>query len=94
MKETLGSLSDQGHELFLYTGGEQNIQTSKVMRMGLDAFFGDRLFISAHKTTDVLESILTKQRFNRDKTWMIGNSIRTDVVPALETGISDYTYYH
>lgn len=88
MTETLGSLRDQGHELFLYTGGERKIQTGKVKRMGLDAYFGDRLFISSHKTTDVLESILTKQKFNRDKTWMIGNSIRTDVVPALETGIN------
>ncbi|MEF3307131.1 HAD family hydrolase [Paenibacillus sp. GYB003] len=88
MAETLGALSDQGHELFLYTGGDAAIQESKVKRMGLGAYFGDRLFISAHKTTDVLESILTKQRFDRDKTWMIGNSIRTDVVPALETGIN------
>lgn len=88
MTETLGSLRDQGHELFLYTGGDHGIQTSKVTRMGLDAYFGDRLFVSSHKTTTVLESILSKHNFNRDKTWMIGNSIRTDVVPALETGIN------
>ncbi|RKN71200.1 HAD family hydrolase [Paenibacillus ginsengarvi] len=88
MTETLGLLRDQGHELFLYTGGDETIQESKVKRAGLTAYFGDRLFISAHKTTDVLESILTRQKFNRDKTWMIGNSIRTDVVPALETDIN------
>lgn len=88
MTETLERLRDQGHDLFLYTGGEETTQTNKVNRMGLDAFFGDRLFISSHKTTDVLESILAEQKFNRDTTWMIGNSIRTDVVPALETGIN------
>lgn len=88
MKETLESLLDRGHDLFLYTGGDAGIQSGKVKRMGLDAYFGDRLFISTHKTTDVLESILAKQKFNRDTTWMIGNSIRTDVVPALETGIN------
>ncbi|GAA3409777.1 HAD family hydrolase [Paenibacillus hodogayensis] len=88
MTETLGSLREQGHELFLYTGGDLDVQASKVKRMGLDAYFGDRLFISPHKTTDVLESILSRHSFNRDKTWMIGNSIRTDVIPALETGIN------
>lgn len=86
--ETLDALSERGHHLFLYTGGDPDIQTAKVTRMGLDAYFGDRLFVSAHKTTDVLESILSRQRFDRNHTWMIGNSIRTDVVPALETGIN------
>lgn len=88
MTETLERLQHAGHELFLYTGGEAAIQQGKVKKMELDAFFGDRLFISSHKTTEVLESILTKSRFDRNTTWMIGNSIRTDVVPALETGIN------
>ncbi|MDF2725488.1 MAG: haloacid dehalogenase [Paenibacillus sp.] len=88
MSETLDRLQAQGHDLFLYTGGEASIQRNKVKRMGLDAYFGDRLFIFSHKTTDVLETILSEQRFNRDTTWMIGNSIRTDVVPALQTGIN------
>lgn len=88
VSETLDSLRDQGHDLFLYTGGDSDIQTGKVTRMGLDAYFGDRLFVSSHKTTDVLESILSRHKFDRDRTWMIGNSLRTDVVPALETGIN------
>ncbi|PYI50641.1 HAD family hydrolase [Paenibacillus flagellatus] len=88
MAETLEHLRVQGHELFLYTGGESAIQHKKVKQMGLDAFFGDRLFVSSHKTTAVLESILSKHRFDRAKTWMIGNSLRTDVLPALETGIN------
>lgn len=88
MTETLERLQHQGHELYLYTGGENAIQRKKVKQMGLDAFFGDRLFVSSHKTTDVLESIIAKERFNRANTWMIGNSLRTDVVPALEVEIN------
>lgn len=86
--ETLERLKEEGHDLYLYTGGETAIQRKKVKQMGLDAFFGDRVFISSHKTTEVLESILSREKFDRVKTWMIGNSIRTDVVPALETGIN------
>ncbi|MFK7692812.1 HAD family hydrolase [Paenibacillus sp. HJGM_3] len=88
MTETLEKLVLQGHELFLYTGGDTVIQERKVKQMGLNAFFGDRIFISPHKTTAMMESILDKQRFDRNKTWMIGNSIRTDIVPAIETGIN------
>lgn len=88
MTETLERLQHQGHELCLYTGGESAIQERKVKQLGLDVFFGDRVFISSHKTTPVLESILDRHRFDRSRTWMIGNSIRTDIVPALETGIN------
>lgn len=88
MTETLERLVHQGHHLFLYTGGETVIQERKVKQMGLDAFFGDRIFISPHKTTAMMESILDNQRFDRSKTWMIGNSIRTDIIPAIETGIN------
>ncbi|WP_127588645.1 HAD family hydrolase [Paenibacillus koleovorans] len=88
MTDTLERLANQGHDLFLYTGGDTVIQESKVKQMGLNAFFEDRIFISPHKTTPVMESILEKHRFDRNKTWMIGNSIRTDIVPAIETGIN------
>jgi len=88
MTETLERLQSQGHLLCLYTGGETAIQHKKVKQMGLDVFFGDRVFVSAHKTTEVLESILRRYRFDRATTWMIGNSIRTDIVPALEAEIN------
>ncbi len=88
MTETLERLTARGHHLFLYTGGETVIQERKVKQMGLDTFFEDRIFISPHKTTPVMESILEKQKFDRSRTWMIGNSIRTDIIPALETGIN------
>jgi putative hydrolase of the HAD superfamily len=35
-----------------------------------------------------LEKILTDGRFDRENTWMIGNSVRTDVLPALHCGIN------
>ncbi|WP_409341383.1 HAD family hydrolase [Paenibacillus sp. MBLB4367] len=87
MVETLDLLKGEGHSLFLYTGGVATVQERKIKALGLETYFGDRVFIRRHKTTDALEDILNKQRFDRDLTWMIGNSIRTDIVPALETGI-------
>ncbi|MDU5140742.1 MAG: HAD family hydrolase [Paenibacillus dendritiformis] len=88
MIETLDRLRDDGHELFLYTGGEQVIQERKIAQMKLSAYFGDRIFIRRHKTADALSSIVREQGFPAESTWMIGNSLRTDVIPALRSGLN------
>lgn len=87
MEETLSRLSREGHELHLYTGGEERIQRNKIDRLKLQRFFGDRIYVRQHKNTDALDRILTTGGFDRSSTWMIGNSLRTDVLPALQCGI-------
>ncbi|WP_152393701.1 HAD family hydrolase [Paenibacillus guangzhouensis] len=88
MFETLSHLREEGHTLSLYTGGEILIQQRKIDEMKLQDFFHDRIFIRQHKNRDALESILSEGQFDRQNTWMIGNSLRTDVAPALEAGLS------
>jgi putative hydrolase of the HAD superfamily len=88
MEETLDSLACGGHELHLYTGGDTLIQRRKIERMNLERYFQDRIYVRQHKNTAALEQILTDGRFDRDNTWMIGNSVRTDVLPALQCGIN------
>ncbi|UVI27648.1 HAD family hydrolase [Paenibacillus spongiae] len=87
MEETLDSLASQGHELHLYTGGELLIQERKIKQMRLELYFGSRIYIRSHKNIEAMEEILSTGGFDRTTTWMIGNSIRTDVVPALTAGI-------
>lgn len=87
MEHTLDELATSGHELHLYTGGELLIQQRKIERMGLERYFSSRIYIRQLKNNDALEQILKEGSFDRDHTWMIGNSIRTDVVPALTAGI-------
>jgi putative hydrolase of the HAD superfamily len=87
MQETLEHLSDAGHELHLYTGGEPLIQNRKIEHFQLSRYFGQRIYIRQHKNNEALENILRTGTFDREHTWMIGNSIRTDVVPALSAGI-------
>ncbi|MBD2847935.1 HAD family hydrolase [Paenibacillus sp. IB182496] len=87
MAETLDALARAGHELHLYTGGEPLIQHRKIARLGLERYFESRIYVRQHKNVDALEHILTAGGQDRDHTWMIGNSIRTDVVPALTAGI-------
>jgi len=87
MVETLDRLVADGHTLYLYTGGVVEVQHKKVMTAGLDRYFGERVFVRQHKTADALEEIVREQGFDRRNTWMIGNSIRTDIVPALKSGL-------
>ncbi|AOZ91085.1 HAD family hydrolase [Paenibacillus crassostreae] len=87
MIETLESLKSDGHQLHLYTGGESAIQQRKIDQMKLNMYFDERIYIREHKNTDSLEQILRNGRFDRSSTWMIGNSLRTDVLPALTAGI-------
>ncbi|WP_010270432.1 HAD family hydrolase [Paenibacillus senegalensis] len=87
MQETLQNLTRDGHELYLYTGGVPSIQQDKIAAAGLETFFEDRIFIRQHKNTEALQQILQDTGFDRSRTWMIGNSMRTDVLPALENGI-------
>ena len=84
MEETLSALQNQGHLMFLYTGGDPAVQQSKIRQMNLERYFADRVIITRHKNSDMLESIIRKHRLPRERTWMIGNSIRTDILPALK----------
>ncbi|MCM3631756.1 MULTISPECIES: HAD family hydrolase [Paenibacillus] len=87
MEETLQQLQHQGHELHLYTGGEHSIQLRKIHDMDLKRYFDDRIYIRQVKNISALDELLTEHAFERSRTWMIGNSIRNDIVPALHAGI-------
>lgn len=88
MEETLQTLAAAGHRLVLYTGGDETIQRKKVSDAGLERYFGDRIFVTLHKDVGFMKSIVASQRFDPSVTWMIGNSVRTDVIPALEAGLN------
>ncbi|SDX78098.1 HAD family hydrolase [Paenibacillus sp. CF384] len=87
MEETLDELASKGHELHLYTGGEMLIQQRKIKEMQLERYFGPRIYVRSMKNVEAMENILREGKFDRKSTWMIGNSIRTDVIPALTSGI-------
>ncbi|ULT59515.1 HAD family hydrolase [Neobacillus drentensis] len=87
MNETLQRLKEEGHELYLHTGGDEPNQHRKITQLELTTYFEHRIFISEHKDTTALSDILKTIKADPNVTWMVGNSLRTDIVPALETGI-------
>jgi putative hydrolase of the HAD superfamily len=87
MNETLQRLKENGHELYLHTGGDKANQRRKISQLELTTFFEHRIFISEHKDTTALSDILKTIKADPTVTWMVGNSLRTDIVPALELDI-------
>ncbi|HET7442064.1 MAG TPA: HAD family hydrolase [Terriglobales bacterium] len=84
--ETLQYLSSR-HHLILLTKGAFAEQTSKVERSGLKEYFA-AVEIVAEKDTAVYRSISSKYGLSSDSTWMIGNSPKSDINPALAAGLN------
>src|SRR5690606_35016539 len=60
----------------------------KINDLALDRYFEDRIYIRQMKNNEALDELLTAFNFDRGRSWMIGNSIRIDIVPALHAGIN------
>lgn len=85
--ETLNYLSGRNHHLILMTKGNVTEQSGKVERSGLKDYFA-AVEIVAEKDPPTYKSIVAKYRLLPDITWMVGNSPRSDINPALSAGIN------
>jgi putative hydrolase of the HAD superfamily len=85
--EVLNELQEDGHNLYLYTGGDEANQSRKIVQLELETYFEGNVFIYEHKNTDALKQVLQKINADPKVTWMIGNSLKTDIKPAVELGI-------
>ena len=85
--ETLNYLSGRKHHLILMTKGNITEQSGKVERSGLKDYFA-AVEIVAEKDSGTYKNIVSKYRLVPDVTWMIGNSPKSDINPALSAGIN------
>ncbi|GAA2777704.1 HAD family hydrolase [Saccharopolyspora taberi] len=83
--ETLRALSER-HRLFLLTKGDLAEQTGKIEASGLAGFFAD-IAVVREKETPVYLDFVRDRELAADETWMIGNSPKSDIWPALEAGL-------
>ena len=84
--ETLQYLAER-HHLILMTKGAFAEQTGKVERSGLKEYFA-AVEIVAEKDVPTYRTIISKYGLAGDSTWMIGNSPKSDINPALAAGIN------
>ena len=85
VEETLGHLAAR-HDLTLFTKGNPEEQQLKVERSGLGRFFAHTAIVK-EKDCAAYCSLVAERAMDPSRTWMIGNSPRSHVNPALEAGL-------
>ena len=85
VEETLEYLSGR-HSLTLFTKGDPEEQKLKVDRSGLAIYFGHTAIVR-EKDAQSYAALIRERALDRAHTWMIGNSPKSDVNPALEAGL-------
>ncbi len=83
--QTLHYLSAR-HHLIMMTKGNPAEQSGKVERSGLKQYFA-AIEIVAEKDEPTYRSAVGKYRCDPAKTWMVGNSPKSDINPALAAGL-------
>ena len=74
------------HRLILMTKGAVAEQTGKIERSGLKKYFAATEIV-AEKDLAAYEVLVEKHKLARESSWMIGNSPRSDINPALAAGL-------
>jgi putative hydrolase of the HAD superfamily len=84
--ETLAYLAKH-HRLILLTKGESAEQAAKVERSGLQSYF-DAIEIVLEKDSETYARIIEQFKIVKSHGWMVGNSPRSDINPALQCGLN------
>ncbi len=85
VEETLEYLSER-HELLLCTKGNPAEQEGKIARSGLGRHFG-HIRVVREKDADCYRALAAERGVRGAECWMIGNSPKSDINPALEAGL-------
>ena len=73
--------------LYLLTVGDPAYQKPRIDRSGLQSYF-DQIRIVREKKAQVFLDLLQELELQPEQMWMVGNSIRSDVNPALAAGVN------
>ncbi len=83
--DTIADLSGR-HDLTIFTKGDSDEQRMKIDRSGLSQFFQHAAVVK-EKDELAYRELAQERGFCLEKTWMIGNSPKSDINPALAAGL-------
>lgn len=86
VSETVSELSSR-HELTIFTKGDPDEQRIKIERSGLARHFVHAGIVK-EKNESAYRQLGAERGFPAERTWMIGNSPKSDINPALAAGFS------
>jgi putative hydrolase of the HAD superfamily len=84
--ETLSYLADRRHHMIVMTKGALTEQSGKIERSGLRDYFS-AVEVVAEKNPPTYRVIVEKYGLAPESTWMVGNSPKSDINPALAAGL-------
>jgi len=84
--ETLEYLAGR-HDLTLFTKGHPEEQKLKIDRSGLARFFAHTAIVK-EKDATAYRQLVEARAMDPHRTWMIGNSPKSDINPAFEAGLN------
>jgi putative hydrolase of the HAD superfamily len=84
--ETLEYLASR-HDLTLFTKGHPEEQKLKIDRSELGIWFGHTAIVK-EKDAAAYRELIVERGMDSERAWMIGNSPKSDINPALEAGIN------
>lgn len=86
VESTLEYLSKR-HDLTLFTKGHPEEQKLKIDRSGVGIFFGHTAIVK-EKDAVAYTTLVAERSLRAEQTWMIGNSPKSDINPALAAGLN------
>jgi putative hydrolase of the HAD superfamily len=92
VEETLCDLSTR-HHLILMTKGNEAEQADKLAHSGLGAYFA-AVEIVAEKDSPTYREVIARHELKPHTSWMIGNSPKSDINPALAAGLHAVFLFH
>ncbi len=90
--ETLADLAKR-HRLILMTKGNHAEQADKLARSGVAQFFS-AVEIVKEKDRGAYRAVVARHELKPHTSWMIGNSPKSDINPALEAGLHAVFLFH
>lgn len=91
-KEVVSKLADD-YKLILATKGDREIQTRRLKKSGLDCYF-DKVYVLPDKTVSEYYFIAKESNIKPEISWVVGNSMKGDINPALKAGFKCIHVYH
>ncbi len=77
----------QKYFLILATLGDPQVQENKLRLTGLTKYFSV-VYVLRYKNVEEYRNILTEHKLDKKDTWIVGNSVRSDLNPGLKLGLN------
>lgn len=86
-EELLYQLSSKNSfHICIVTRGDEDIQKKKIKDNHFDKYIND-IYVVPTKNPEIYQKIIQKNGFTKENTWIIGNSLKAEIMPAMQLGV-------